>query len=172
MPALRIADPYDLLPPVPALTVTSGSIHEGQPLPMSCVHPAVGGRGVSPDLRWEGAPAGTRGFAVTCLDPDAPTGSGFWHWFLTGLPATVDALAAGEDRPAGSLSLRNDLGETGYAGAAPPPGDAPHRYLFAVHALDTDVLPVEASSSCAYASFQVVTHTLARGLIRPIFGQP
>jgi Raf kinase inhibitor-like YbhB/YbcL family protein len=168
-------DPYDLLPPVAALTLDSPDIADGQPLAEPHVHDSLGGENQSPALTWKDAPAGTRGYAVTCYDPDAPTGSGFWHWILLGLPATCTRLPrnAGDDRgrtlPHGALHLRNDFGTRAYGGAAPPPGDPAHRYLFAVHALDTDDLGLAADTSTGYAGFNLTAHTIARGVLRPTY---
>jgi Raf kinase inhibitor-like YbhB/YbcL family protein len=166
-----------LLPPVPAFTLASADITDGQPLATRHVHTSAGGDNHSPALTWQGAPEGTRGFAITCYDPDAPTGSGFWHWLLLGLPATCTELAYdagdgdGDRLPHGALHLRNDFGTHAYAGAAPPPGDPAHRYLFAVHALDTDHLGLDPHASTGYAGFTITAHTLARAVLRPTYRQ-
>lgn len=168
-------DPYDLLPPVPAITLTSEDISDGQPLATRHLHAALGGAGQSPALAWSGAPARTRGYAVTCYDPDAPTGSGFWHWLLLGLPDGCTSLPRdaghgdGTHLPPGAVQLRNDFGEPAYSGAFPPAGDPTHRYLFAVHALDVDRLDLTPNASPGYAGFVITAHTIARGVSRPTF---
>lgn len=163
-------DPYDILPVVPSFTVTSSDVKDGQALDEMYAHPSVGGKNVSPQLAWSGFPAETRGFVVTCFDPDAPTGSGFWHWSLVNLPVSVTALERGIDPlPEGAFCVRNDYGDLGYGGAAPPPGDRPHRYVFAVHALDVDLLEVTTDATPAYVGFNLAFHTLARATIRPTF---
>ncbi|GAA3345406.1 YbhB/YbcL family Raf kinase inhibitor-like protein [Amorphoplanes nipponensis] len=163
-------DPYDLLPPVPAFTLTSADVTDGQPLDELYAHTSVGGKNLSPQLSWSGFPAETRGFVVTCFDPDAPTGSGFWHWVAVNLPVSVTELDRGVDPlPEDAFSVRNDYGDTGYGGAAPPPGDRPHRYVFAVHALDVDRLEVGADATPAYVGFNLAFHTLARATIRPTY---
>jgi Raf kinase inhibitor-like YbhB/YbcL family protein len=163
-------DPYDILPPVPAFTITSTDLADGRPLDELYVHTSVGGKNLSPQLSWSGFPAETRGFVVTCFDPDAPTGSGFWHWVLVNLPASVVELDRGADPlPEGAFTVRNDYGDTGYGGAAPPPGDRPHRYVFAVHALDVDRLEVGADATPAYVGFNLAFHTLARATVRPTY---
>lgn len=164
-------DPYSLLPSVPAMKVTSTSILDNARLPEEHVFDGWGfsGGNVSPQLSWSGAPEGTKGYAVTCFDPDAPTPSGFWHWLLVGIPADVLNLAAGAgtaDRaPEGAFHVANDFGHKRYDGAAPPAGDQNHRYLFAVHALDTDDLGLDQSASAAVTAFNMGGHTLARGVI-------
>jgi len=163
-------DPYDILPPVPAFTLTSADMADGRPLDELYAHTSVGGKNLSPHLSWSGFPAETRGFVVTCFDPDAPTGSGFWHWVAVNLPASVTELDRGVDPlPEGAFTVRNDYGDTGYGGAAPPPGDRPHRYVFAVHALDVDRLEVGAEATPAYVGFNLAFHTLARATIRPTY---
>ncbi|GAA4512665.1 hypothetical protein GCM10023191_078740 [Actinoallomurus oryzae] len=168
-------DPYDLLPPVAALTVHSLDIADGQPLTEPHIHDSLGGGNQSPELAWTGAPEGTRGYAVTCYDPDAPTGSGFWHWILLGLPATCTRLPGDAGRgdgghlPADALHLRNDFGTHAYGGAAPPAADPTHRYVFAVHAVDTDDLGLTPDASAGYAGFILTTRTLARGVLRPTY---
>jgi Raf kinase inhibitor-like YbhB/YbcL family protein len=163
-------DPYDLLPLVPSFDLTSADVTDGQPLDELFAHPGVGGKNLSPQLSWSHFPAETRGFVVTCYDPDAPTGSGFWHWVAVNLPGSVTELDRGVDPlPGGAFCVRNDYGERNYGGAAPPPGDRAHRYVFAVHAIDVDALDVGPDASPAYVGFNLAFHTLARATIRPTF---
>jgi Raf kinase inhibitor-like YbhB/YbcL family protein len=162
-------NPYEFLPPVPSFTVTSEDMRDGAPLGIDHVYSGAGGRNESPQLSWSGAPEGTRGYAVTCLDPDAPTGSGAWHWLLVNLPASVAELPRGAGAQAkpsvGGFHARNDLGGFGYDGAAPPRGDKSHRYLFAVHALDTDGLEVTPETSAAFVGFHITGHTVGRAIL-------
>jgi Raf kinase inhibitor-like YbhB/YbcL family protein len=167
-------DPYELLPTVPSFPVASDDVANGEPMHPDFAHDSVGGRNRSPHLAWSGFPAETRGFVVTCFDPDAPTASGFWHWVLINVPVAVTELPRGAGSPGGTLpdgafTVRNDYGMQGYGGAAPPAGDRPHRYLFAVHALDVDRLDVTPDATPAYVGFNLAFHTLARGVIRPTF---
>src|SRR5690606_10928114 len=121
-------DPYSLLPAVPAFTVTSDDVADGQPLKDAQV--AAHGD-TSPQLSWSDVPEGTKSFVVTCFDPDAPTPSGFWHWVLVDLPADTRELATGAAAgplPGGAFHVRHDGGDAGFMGAAPPKGDQVHRY--------------------------------------------
>jgi Raf kinase inhibitor-like YbhB/YbcL family protein len=166
-------DPMDILPVRPTFEVTSTDIADGAPMSMRHVHTSAGGENVSPQLSWSGFPAETRGFVVTCYDPDAPTGSGFWHWLLVGLPASTTELPSGAGGPAGlpegAFHTRNDFGDNSYDGSAPPAGDIPHRYVFIVHALDVETLDVQPAASPAYVGFNLAFHSLARGVIRGTF---
>jgi hypothetical protein len=167
-------DPYDLLPQVPSFTLESEDVTDGQPLGRQFAHASAGGDNVSPHLRWSDYPANTRGFVVTLYDPDAPSGSGFWHWVLVNLPASTNELARGAGTvtgrlPDGAFQVRNDFGERAYGGAAPPPGDRPHRYVFAVHALDTDALAVNEDTSPAAVGFNVTFHVVARATLRATY---
>lgn len=158
-------NPYDYLPPVPPFTVTSPDVTDGQPLKAE----QVAGHGDrSPELSWSGAPEGTRSYVVTCFDPDAPTPSGYWHWAVVDLPVDVTSLPAGvtdDTLPAGAFHLRNDGGTSGYAGAAPPEGDHPHRYYFVVHAVGEETLGIEADASNAVMSFNLAVKTLGRAVL-------
>jgi Raf kinase inhibitor-like YbhB/YbcL family protein len=169
--------PHDLLPQVPSFTVESDDVADGQPLSNDHVYNSFGmsGENISPSLRWHGFPAETKGFAVTCYDPDAPTGSGFWHWLVLDIPASVTELprnagsADGSGLPAGAFSVRNDYGTKDFGGAAPPPGE-PHRYVFTVYALNTDHLDINSDVSPAVASFNLTFATIAKAVIVPIYG--
>src|SRR5580658_2680598 len=169
--------PYDFMPKVPSFTVTSTDVTDGEQMSDSQVYNGFGmtGQNRSPQLSWSGFPTGTQGFAVTCFDPDAPTGSGFWHWHLHDIPASVTTLAAnagaadGAGLPAGAFSVRNDYGSKDFGGAAPPEGDPPHRYVFAVHALDTASLGIGSDVSTAVAGLNLRFHTNARGMIIPVY---
>ncbi|KLL10910.1 YbhB/YbcL family Raf kinase inhibitor-like protein [Protofrankia coriariae] len=168
-------DPFDVLPVVPSFTLTSDDFADGDALTKEFAHTSADGANASPHLRWSGFPAQTRGFVVTAFDPDAPTGSGFWHWLLVDIPASVTELAHGVANgdpaglPAGSFHVRNDYGTADFGGAAPPPGDRPHRYVFAVHAVDVPSLGVDSSVTPAVVGFNLAFHTLARGVLRTTY---
>lgn len=132
------------------------------------------GGNLSPQLSWSGAPEGAKSFALTCFDPDAPTGSGFWHWVVVNIPANVASLAlgagsAGGSMPAGALQTRTDFGAPGYGGPCPPEGDHPHRYLFTLHAVGLDRLPVEADTSAAVVGFMLNFNTLAKAALMGLY---
>lgn len=167
-------DPYLLLPPVPAFTVTSQDVADGEPLAQDFV--AAGGN-ASPQLSWSGFPAQTQGFVVTMFDPDAPTPSGFWHWVVVGLDAGTTSLPRGAGAeggaglPPGAFMVRNDVGVKAYGGAAPPAGDQVHRYFLVVHAIDVPALDVDEDATPAVVSFNLAFHTLARAVITPTYHQ-
>jgi Raf kinase inhibitor-like YbhB/YbcL family protein len=170
-------DPYAALPALPSFHLESASITDGQPLatPQVSGIMGAGGEDVSPQLSWSGFPDKTRSFAVTVYDPDAPTASGFWHWAVANLPASVTELAAdageGSNLPGDALTLVNDAGARRYIGAAPPPGHGPHRYYVAVHAVDVDKLDLGEDASPAYLGFNLFQHAIARAVIHGIYEQ-
>ncbi|MBX9575969.1 MAG: YbhB/YbcL family Raf kinase inhibitor-like protein [Caulobacteraceae bacterium] len=147
-------------------TVTSNDFTDGATLPDAQVY-AKGNR--SPHLAWSGAPEGTKSFAITCFDPDAPTGSGFWHWTVANIPADVTEIAAGGPIPTGAVEGRMDFGQPSFGGAAPPAGHGPHRYIFTVFAVDVEKLDVTPENSGAIFGFNLHFHTLAKASITGIY---
>ena len=162
-----------------AFTVTSDSFKDGDYLAKDHVLSEKFGFGCaggnkSPHIAWSGAPSGTKSFAVHCHDPDAPTGSGFWHWVVVNIPADVSELPAGAGNPGSklppsALQTRTDFGVPGYGGPCPPEGDHPHRYLFTVFAVGADKLPVAADTSAAVVGFNLHFATLAKAAIMGLF---
>jgi Raf kinase inhibitor-like YbhB/YbcL family protein len=162
------------------MQVTSNNFKEGQPLGMEHVLSKEYGFGCeggnqSPHIAWSGAPEGTRSFALTCYDPDAPTGSGFWHWLVVNIPPNVTELPldAGNPNsnklPPGALQTRTDFGAPGYGGPCSPPGHGPHRYHFTVFAVGVDQLPVNADTSAAVVGFNLHFNTLDKATLTGIF---
>lgn len=171
-------NPFDRLPTVPKLTVTSADIsHQGK-LPLTQVQPCYSGDDISPQLSWSGAPEGTKSFVVQCYDPDAPTMSGYWHWVVANLPPTTTSLLADSgalNSPLmvkGALTFNNDAGERRFAGAAPPVCHGAHRYFFVVQALDVAELNVDENATAATVGFHVFQHVIARGHIEATFEAP
>ncbi len=133
------------------------------------------GKNVSPPLQWSGAPEGTKSFVLTMYDPDAPTGSGWWHWIVYNVPASVTELPLGAGDggrlPAGAVQARTDFGTAGYGGPCPPPGDRPHHYVFTVYALKTEKLDVPANASDALVAFSINANKLASASITASYGR-
>lgn len=160
-------------------TLTSPDVHQGQKIANQYAFNGMGctGTNTSPALSWSGAPAKTKSFAVTMYDPDAPTGSGWWHWVVfnipanaTGLPKNAGDLAANL-APAGSVQSRTDFGKPGYGGPCPPKGDKPHRYVFTVFAVNVDHLDANADASPAFVGFNLHFHTLAKASFTAKYGR-
>ena len=159
-----------------AFMLTSPGFETGQILPQAQVYNGMGqsGANLSPALHWQGAPEGTKSFVITAYDPDAPTGSGWWHWVVVNIPPTVTSVPEGAGSgkgglPEGALQVRTDFGAPGYGGAAPPPGHL-HRYVFTVYALDVPSLDVTADSSPALVGFMVHHHQLAAARLTALYG--
>ncbi|MBU3061883.1 YbhB/YbcL family Raf kinase inhibitor-like protein [Nocardia sp. NEAU-G5] len=165
-------NPFARLPEAASFTVTSTTVSDGAAWqPAQCSSGTPGGKDVSPHLSWSGAPAGTKSYAVTVYDPDAPTGSGFWHWAVANIPATTTSLpeGAGDDAgiglPVGSFQLPNDARLPRYIGAAPPAGHGEHRYFVTVHALDVDDIGIASDSTPALLGFTIAGHILGRATL-------
>ena len=171
-------DPLARFGVVPLFRLTSTDIQHGQPLKPAQYGTSAGGQGVSPQLEWSGFPSSTRSFAVTAYDPDAPTGSGFWHWALYNLPADVTSLPAGAGALSGRLlpeaarMLPNETRQPEYAGVTPPEGTGTHRYQFIVHAVDVPSLGIDPESTPAVLGFNLHFHVLGRAVIEAtgVFG--
>ncbi|MDR2711449.1 MAG: YbhB/YbcL family Raf kinase inhibitor-like protein [Burkholderiales bacterium] len=135
------------------------------------------GKNTSPALVWKDAPPGTKSFAVTVYDPDAPTGSGWWHWVVVNIPATVNQLAEGAGDPSGKAlpknaqQVRTDSGQAGFGGACPPKGDKPHRYIFTVYALKTEKLDLPPEATAAMAGFMLHTEVIAKASFVAYYGR-
>ncbi|GGO54929.1 YbhB/YbcL family Raf kinase inhibitor-like protein [Streptomyces lasiicapitis] len=167
-------NPFARLPEAASFTVTSTTVTDGAPWSpeqLSAISGVPGGKDLSPQLSWSGAPEGTKSYAVTVYDADAPTGSGFWHWAVADLPATVTELpeGAGDDTgsglPEGAFQLPNDARMARYIGAAPPAGHGPHRYFVVVHALDVESIGVPAEATPAFLGFNISGHILGRAVL-------
>jgi hypothetical protein len=154
-------------------TVTSPQVKPGGRIAAEQVLNGFGceGGNVSPALHWQGAPRDTKSFAITIYDPDAPTGSGWWHWVVFNIPAGVNSLAknAGNPQvnlvPAGSIQSRTDFGKPGYGGPCPPAGDKPHRYQFTVYALKTDKLPLDENAPAAMVGFYLQQNLIRKTVL-------
>ena len=161
-------------------TLTSPEIKAGGTMPKSFEFNGFGcsGENKSPVLKWTGAPAGTKSFAVTMYDPDAPTGSGWWHWVVVNIPADVKELASnagavgGANLPAGASHVKVDFGFAGWGGTCPPQGDKPHRYVFTVYALKTDKLDLPADATAALAGFMINANKIGKASFTAKYGRP
>ncbi|MCL2310250.1 MAG: YbhB/YbcL family Raf kinase inhibitor-like protein [Proteobacteria bacterium] len=135
------------------------------------------GKNISPALAWENAPQGTRSFAITVYDPDAPTGSGWWHWVVVNIPANVHKLdegagdPSGKSLPEGAMQIRTDSGVAGFGGACPPKGDKPHRYIFTVFALKSEKLDLPPDATAARAGFMINKEVLGKASFTAYYGR-
>ena len=128
------------------------------------------GGNVSPALQWKDAPHDAKSFAVTVYDPDAPTGSGWWHWVVFNIPAHVSGLEKNAGSlaglaPAGSIQGRTDFGKPGYGGPCPPAGDKRHRYQFTVYALKTDKLPLDENAPAAMVGYYLYQNLIQKTVL-------
>lgn len=175
---MTTTDPHARFREVPQFTLSSPDMSDGAPLGAGQYGRGAGGANLSPQLSWSGFPAETKGFALTVYDPDAPSGSGYWHWALFNLPASVTSLDAGAGSPGspllprGAVTLPNDAGQRGYIGAGPPKGTGTHRYQFIVHAVDVASLDVDPDATPAQLGMALHSHALARAVLQAtgVFG--
>ncbi|MCG3718191.1 YbhB/YbcL family Raf kinase inhibitor-like protein [Aliarcobacter butzleri] len=125
------------------------------------------GENISPQLSWENAPKGTKSFAITVYDPDAPTGSGWWHWVVFDIPSNKTTLASGfgNNDSKEAIQTITDYGKTGFGGACPPVGDKAHRYIFTVHALDIETLGLDKNTNAATVGYYINSHSIAKASI-------
>lgn len=153
------------------MILTSTSIVADSHIDLRFCEPGVGGQNLSPHLSWTPGPADTASYAITCFDPDAPTGSGWWHWVVTDIPAEVTELAEGADLPAGARTWINDFGYRGWGGPWPPPGPA-HHYVFSVLAAGAPRLDVPDDATSASARLALHFVTLDRAELTGLFTNP
>jgi Raf kinase inhibitor-like YbhB/YbcL family protein len=160
-------------------TLSSPQMKSGSQMAIEQVFNGFGcsGKNVSPELNWSGVPAGTKSLALTVYDPDAPTGSGWWHWVVfnmdpktTSLPANAGDVSA-KLAPAGSVQSRTDFGRTGYGGPCPPAGDKPHRYIFTLFALDVAQLPLDETAPAAMVGFNLNQHVIRKAQMTILYGR-
>lgn len=162
-----------------AFEVSSPEIANGATIKEQQVFKGFGctGDNISPSLEWKDPPAGTKSFAVTAYDPDAPTGSGWWHWVIFNIPATATKLPlnAGNRKahlaPKGAIQSTTDFGSIGYGGPCPPKGDKPHHYIFTVFALKIDKLPLKSKSSGALVGFYLNANVLGKATLTGLYGR-
>ncbi len=161
---------FDLSSPDPEVKM-------GHPMPKAQEYKGFGcnGDNLSPALEWKNPPPGTRSFAVTVFDPDAPTGSGWWHWIVYDIPASATGLPGGAGvmarLPGGAKQGRNDYGERNYGGACPPSGDRPHHYIFTVHALKVEKLNVPDDASAALIGFNIISNRIGLAKLTTIYSR-
>lgn len=151
------------------MEITSTSLTDGEPIAKQYTHANAGGDNVIPQLSWTPGPEGTKSYAVTIYDPDAPTGSGFWHWILADIPADVTSIPEGGPVPKGAREWVNDYQEPGYGGACPPPGPA-HRYVHTVHALPVEHLDVPDDAANVQVRFTIFSSQLDSASLTTPFG--
>lgn len=159
-------DPYAPLKDLPSFALASADLIDGDEIDAKFRAP----ESTSPNLEWSNLPEGTKSLAVTCFDPDAPTVSGFWHWAAFNIPADITELPTGagsaEDLGIeGVISLRNDSGSRTYYGPQPPEGHGPHRYLYAVHAVDVEKLDVDPDATPTVLGFNLYFHAIGRAIL-------
>lgn len=163
-------------PALAEMTLTSPDFAEGAALPDAQVFSGFGcsGGNTSPALDWSGAPEGTKSFVLTVFDPDAPTGSGWWHWTVANIPADVTGLPAGaspDGLPEGAVEGRTDFGAPGFGGACPPAGAAAHRYVFTLYAMPEASLPLDANASGAMFGFFANSMALDKAVLTATYGR-
>lgn len=160
-------------------TLESSQMQAGGEIAIEQVFDGFGctGKNISPELHWSAVPKGTKSLALTVYDPDAPTGSGWWHWLIFNIDPRTTSLAANAGdvnahlAPAGSVQSRTDFGSVGYGGPCPPPGDKPHRYVFTLFALDVAQLQLDANTPAAMVGYNLNQHAIGKAQMTALFGR-
>jgi hypothetical protein len=135
------------------------------------------GANISPELEWANPPAGTKSFALMVHDPDAPTGSGWWHWVVYNIPADAKTLPSGAGKadnsalPKGAVQGNTDFGSAGYGGPCPPAGSGNHHYNFTLFALKTDKLDIPATATAAFVGFNVMANSLGSAKLTGLYAR-
>jgi len=135
------------------------------------------GKNISPELSWSGAPSGAKSYALTVYDPDAPTGSGWWHWLIFNIDSKTLSLKTGAGNiknkiaPKGSVQSLTDYGTSGFGGACPPVGHGSHQYIFTVHALDTEKIDLDEKANSALVGYMINSHTIAKSSLVAYYGR-
>ena len=180
VPSLGIAVALSLAPlAAAAFSLESAEIKPNARIADAQVYNGFGctGGNISPSLAWKNSPAGTKSYAITVYDPDATTGSGWWHWVVFNLPASTKSLpvgagdGSGSKLPPGTVESRTDFGKPGWGGPCPPQGDKPHRYIFTVYALKTDKLELAADSPAAMVGFMINANKLGKASFTATYGR-
>lgn len=158
-----------------SFVVWSTSLKAGEVVPKNFVLNECGGKNISPELEWDGAPQGTKSFAVTVFDPDAPTGHGWWHWTVLNIPSNVHKLEEGASNkgklPKNAIELRSDFGDAHYGGPCPPKGDRPHRYIFTVYAMKKEKLEADRQLKAMDMKKNIEENSLAKASFTVKFGR-
>ncbi len=179
VPVLAAVASIALAGPASAFEISSPAIGSDNTFPLKYTANGFGcsGGNVSLPLEWKDVPAGAKSLALTMFDPDAPTGSGFWHWVVANLPPSTTSLpegagdAANPKLPAGTVQARGDAGVSGYFGPCPPAGDPPHHYVITLFAVDTDKLDVDSNASGAVVGFNLHFHTIDKASVTYLYGR-
>lgn len=169
IPSIALAENFKL---------SSPELKEGSTLGLDQVFKGFGceGNNLSPELSWKNAPKETKSFAINVYDPDAPTGSGWWHWSIFNIPANINTLTKGSSSdpaklPSSAIQGRTDYGTSQFGGACPPVGDKPHHYIFTVYALDTEKIELDSNSSGALVGYYLNKHAIAKAKITAMYGR-
>ncbi len=170
MPSLAFAGPFHLFSP---------DVKPGNKIGDKFVFNGFGckGENVSPALEWKNAPKDTRSYALTVYDPDAPTGSGWWHWVVVNIPASAAQLPLGagsvdgQTLPVGAVQVRTDFGTAAWGGPCPPAGDKPHHYIFTLHALKTEKLELPPDATAALAGFMIHANEIGKAQFTARYGR-
>lgn len=160
-----------------SLTLSSQDITQGQTMSNAQEFNGFGcsGKDLSPQLQWSGTPQGTKSFAITAYDPDAPTGSGWWHWQIVNIDKNTTHLKTGAGSketsvaPKGSMQVKNDYGNPAFGGACPPKGHGVHRYQFTLHALSVEKLDLPTDASGALAGYMINANTIESSTIEALY---